>query len=348
MEIPIKNIYYLLCYAWDKLEERDLVDVDKITSNNLVDMFAIVLINATTRLIKKGFDRHYIEQVNEVCGVKGKLNLAATIKGNKLANLKTICEYDELSYSILHNQILKTTISKLRRTAGIDKQLRDRLHFVENNLPPIDEIHIKLKHFKQVQLHRNNCHYDFVLKVCQLIFECQLIDESKGNYRFKDFTRDRKKMAELFEAFVKNYYKIRHTEFNSVKSDIIEWKLQTINGSDKGVIPKMRTDITLTSDSKKIIIDTKYYPKALVSSRIDSKEKFISHHLYQLLAYIINQEDNEIKISMTCEGILLYPTVDVEFDYKYSHKDHIIRLMTINLDQDWIGIEKSMDEIVKT
>ena len=36
MNIPIQNIYYLLCYAWDKLEEKEVVDVDPIESTSLV------------------------------------------------------------------------------------------------------------------------------------------------------------------------------------------------------------------------------------------------------------------------------------------------------------------------
>ena len=38
-KIPIQNIYYLLCYAWNRLEERDIVDVSGIDSTNLVDLF---------------------------------------------------------------------------------------------------------------------------------------------------------------------------------------------------------------------------------------------------------------------------------------------------------------------
>jgi 5-methylcytosine-specific restriction enzyme subunit McrC len=44
MEIPIQNIYYLLCYAWNKLEERDIVDVKGIETTELCDLFAKVLI----------------------------------------------------------------------------------------------------------------------------------------------------------------------------------------------------------------------------------------------------------------------------------------------------------------
>ena len=50
MEIPIQNIYFLLCYAWDKLEERDLVDVDPVGITGLVDLFSRVLITGTNHL----------------------------------------------------------------------------------------------------------------------------------------------------------------------------------------------------------------------------------------------------------------------------------------------------------
>ena len=61
MKVPIQNIYYLLCYAWDKLEERDLVDVSMSDYTQLADLFAKVLINGTTYLFKKGLDRDYID-----------------------------------------------------------------------------------------------------------------------------------------------------------------------------------------------------------------------------------------------------------------------------------------------
>ena len=49
MKIPIQNIYYLLCYAWNKLEERDIVDVRGIDSTKILDLFARVLIGGLSR-----------------------------------------------------------------------------------------------------------------------------------------------------------------------------------------------------------------------------------------------------------------------------------------------------------
>ncbi len=44
MQIPIQNIYYLLCYAWDSLEEKGRVSVDIDDTTQLLDLFAKVLI----------------------------------------------------------------------------------------------------------------------------------------------------------------------------------------------------------------------------------------------------------------------------------------------------------------
>jgi 5-methylcytosine-specific restriction enzyme subunit McrC len=37
------------------------------------------------------------------------------------------CEFDELSYDILHNQILKATIRRLIRTEKLSRQIADEL-----------------------------------------------------------------------------------------------------------------------------------------------------------------------------------------------------------------------------
>jgi len=64
VNIPIQNIYYLLCYAWDKLEEKEIVDVEPLDSTSLADLFARVLINGTNHLLKRGFDRATCRSMN--------------------------------------------------------------------------------------------------------------------------------------------------------------------------------------------------------------------------------------------------------------------------------------------
>jgi len=342
-QIPIQNIFYLLCYAWDKLDESDTVDVKAMSTTELIDLFAKILINCTAHLLKRGLDRYYIENEYTINGIKGKLNISASVKQNTLPSNKTICRYDEFDYDILHNQILKTTISKLLRAKKLDNELKDELHRLFIKMPPISEIQIRNSHFKQIRLHRNNYNYDFVLKVCQIINENLFIDESSGKYKFKDFLQEEKAMARLFESFVRNFYKIEQSEF-VVKRENIKWKLVPERETDLLMLPIMPTDISLIS-SRKIIIDTKFYKEAFKARYSQSQDKINSSHLYQLFSYLINQESDS-EITKNCEGILLYPAVGDDFRFSYTYENHRIRVLSINLDQDWFNIKRDLLEII--
>ena len=80
MEIPVANVYYLLCYAWDKLEEDRLLKVDPTGSTSLVDLFARVLISGADHVMKKGLDRGYVAHVEEMAAVRGKIQFQPTLK----------------------------------------------------------------------------------------------------------------------------------------------------------------------------------------------------------------------------------------------------------------------------
>ncbi len=343
MSIPIENIYYLLCYAWDKLEELDKIQISTQDKTELVDLFAQVFGTNLSHLLRRGLDRYYNEVNTQVYGIKGKLNLASTVKQNALFEKKTVCIYDEFEYDILHNQIIKSTLKNLLRTSGIDKEIHSKLYKLYIKLPPISEIHVRPHHFNQVVLHRNNHHYDLILKICEIIQENLLINEEKGNYWFKDFSRDEKKMARLFENFVRNFYKVE-SDF-LVSREVISWQFYSEDIEDISMLPRMNTDITLESPNRKIIIDTKYYPNSFQKNY--EKISIHSSNLYQLFAYINNQENNEDLRTMECEGILLYPTIEEEFEFKYKYQAHPIRVMSIKLNQNWKLIESDLLKIVQ-
>ncbi|RZK22779.1 MAG: hypothetical protein EOO43_09230, partial [Flavobacterium sp.] len=163
MQIPIQNIYYLLCYAWNKLEEKERINVSIDDKTELLDLFAKVLINSTRILLKRGIDKSYVDHTEELIGLKGKLQLSQTLKKNLLFKQKTICTYDEFSSNILSNKILVSTIHKLCRTDGLDKKLKSELTSLQRMLPGISQIEITDSLFRQIRLNRNNRFYAFIL-----------------------------------------------------------------------------------------------------------------------------------------------------------------------------------------
>lgn len=178
--IPVQNVYYLLCYAWNKLEESEIVDVQSIRSTQLVDLFAGVLTGGVQHLIRRGFDRGYLSFSAEIGTLKGKIEFASSLKRNLLSQGRAVCEYDELDHNVLHNRILKTTIANLILVEGLDHtvriELRDTLRWLRN----IEPVRLSSNVFKRVQLHRNNRFYLFLLNICELIYHNLLVNEQTG------------------------------------------------------------------------------------------------------------------------------------------------------------------------
>lgn len=303
--IPIQNIYYLLCYAWNKLEERDIVDVDAKDSTNLLSLFSRVIMNGLKHLLKRGLDQNYINYAEENRCLRGKIGFATTIKKNLFPKAMAYCEYDELSHNVIHNQIIKTTLRILYNSDSVNADLKKELVSFYRRLKSIDDIELNSSVFSKVVLQSNNSFYDFLLKICRLIYDSLLIDEGSGRFKFIEFIQDDGKMALMFEEFVRNFY-IRETQQYRVKREDIIWDVSDTSSPAFKYLPKMITDISIEKDGRKIIIDTKFYREALATNY--DIEKIKSDNLYQIIAYMKNLE---VKggINIGCSGILLYPTV---------------------------------------
>ena len=332
--IPIKNIYYLLCYAWNKLEEGELVDVSAEDESDLLNLLSRVLVNGTKMLLKRGINKQYLTENEVYQGIKGKVNITDSLRKNLFSKGFSICEFDEISADILPNQILKTTLQNLIKTTKLSPVLKQEIRTIIYRLHEVSEIILTDGVFHQVQINRNNSFYAFLLNISELIYKNLLINQETGNFQFKDFLRDERQMAILFEEFIRNFYKIEAPEAKVFREDL-RWKMA---GEAHHFLPKMQTDISIKINDRKLIIDAKYYKETL--QKYYDSEKIHSQHLYQLFAYLKNQEDTK------AEGILIYPTVQKSLSLTYIHEKHTIRIETLNLNQDWQIVKADLLRII--
>jgi len=346
MTIPIQNIYYLLCYAWNKMQEKDIVNVDNSDYDQLPDLLAKVLISGCNRLFKQGLDRNYVESTELYSGVKGKLEFNESIKTQAFLFGKSVCCFDEFSPDILPNRLLKGTLLALYKMKDVDKELKYQLRDTVNHFHGVLNVIPSVGDFYRVRIHRNNSFYDFLLKICRLIIENISLDEKTGNYKFRDLLRDQAAMQSLFENFVYNFYSIRQDKFK-VKREIIHWNAAPINQSKIEYMPAMKTDISLTSKERKIVLDTKYYQEALTMNQY-ANLKFHSSNLYQVYSYLKNLECvSEPATNRNASGMLLYPTTTIELDESFLIDTHIVSVCTVNLATGWKKIEDRLLELLK-
>ncbi len=197
----------------------------------------------------------------ELSGVRGRIQVSASVRRMLPQHGRVACEYDELSVDTLPNRILLATIRRLIEAPGLDQKLHDELRALSRSLSMIRNVHVTKQLFRTVQLHGNNAFYKFLLNLCELILDASLSTEEQGQHRFRDFVRDPRRMAELFEAFVYNFYR-RECHHFEVRSERIYWTASSEDDPGLNFLPSMQTDIFLRSLGRTIIMDTKFYPTA--------------------------------------------------------------------------------------
>ena len=339
-DIPIRNVYYLLCYAWNRLDQGQLVDVNRIPSTELVDLFAFVLCEGVHHLSRRGMEQNYQLREEELSSVRGRLDLTESIRRASFVHGRAYCRYDDLTTDTLANRIIKGTLIGLRKAEGLDTKLRDRVHTTAQNLRTVTSVKVSKRHFKQVRVSSNGRLYRFVLSVCELINDSLLVDEAAGTTRFRDFTRDEAKMARLFQSFLYNFI-LRECPQWSVKSENIAWKASSETDPQLNLLPRMQTDISLTKPGKYLIIDAKYYRQAL-SSHFDT-DKVRSENLYQLMTYLMNADRRE---GASADGMLIYPKVDRELRDVYNLIGRKVSVCTVDLGAAWQSIDQEIRALV--
>jgi len=336
--IPIKNIYYLLSYAWDQLEQGELVDVSSQDSTELLDLFADVLSKGTEHLIRRGLEQSYVEITEATTAIRGKIQIFPSARRMLFEHGKALCTYDEMTVDTKANQVIKAALKYLSSHKDVDSGLRKKMLGLVRVLPDVSDKRFDRFALRGIQLHRNNRFYKFLLNVCGLVLEQALVTEKEGANRFRDFVRDEHRMRRLFEKFLKNFYK-HHLLNCEVKSEKINWWVDSDIEQNVSLLPSMTTDISIRDGEKTLVIDAKF--KQSVFQKNFNKSSFHSDNLYQLFSYLKNMEGRD-GADATASGMLIYPLVNEAVHEDYSIHGHNISIRTIDLTLEWKEIEASL------
>ncbi|MFB9974288.1 5-methylcytosine-specific restriction endonuclease system specificity protein McrC [Allobacillus sp. SKP2-8] len=337
--IKVKNIYYMLAYAFKSLRKEEYEKIQTEEFENAADLFAAILAKGIGNQIKKGLSRDYTNKVEALHSPKGKINVSLSIKENSIFNKQLNCEFDEYTENILLNRILKTTSILLLRDKEVSTQRKKELKKTLFYLSNVDEINYRNIPWSQVKYHRNNSSYRLLINICYLIIEGMLMTDQEGNQRLAKFIDDQK-MHSLFEKFVLGYYQKHYPELNP-SAKHIQWN----TGSNSiEFLPVMKTDITLSFRNKTLIIDTKYYQNTM-SRNFYGNDKYHSHNLYQIFTYVKNMDINN---TGRVSGMLLYAKTGEEItpDNEFYLSGNRFGIKTLDLNNEFSDIEKQLEQLV--
>ncbi len=274
-------------------------------------------------------------------GIRGRLDISASLKRATFSRASAICSYDELSPDTLPNQIIKSTLRDLSRAQSLDPRIAEKLTESYLRLADISTIRVAETAFRSVERQKKVHAYSFLLDVCELIHRNLISNERTGETLFRDFADDDEQMAGLFERFLLRFYATEQSALR-VHAKQLAWDARG-DAEHIAYMPRMRTDICLSNAWRTIIIDAKYYAVAL-SERF-GKESIRSAHLYQLFTYMHHMR--RLGGAGRVEGILIYPRTTRSLNLAVEISEFPVRVAVINLDQPWQSIHADLLQLLK-
>jgi len=337
--IPIQNIYYMLSYAFQILKEQGYKSLETEEFHNMGELCAAILCKGVSLQLKRGLGKEYIPATDTLSCLRGKIELADSIRRNSFQKQQLTCSFEEFTENSRMNQILKTTMLLLA-SSEISKSRKKELRKLLVFFTEIDQldVHSINWHF---QYNRNNHNYRLLIGICNLVLKGLLQTNTEGRSKLMDFL-DEQRMSRLFEKFILEYYR-KETPQVKAQASQIAWQL---DDDFSEMLPIMKTDIMLSKGKNILIIDAKYYAH---STQIQYDVQTLhSANLYQIFTYVKNKEVELREIPHKVSGMVLYAQTndDPVMNKTYRMSGNRVSVRTLDLNLDFISIRKQLDSIV--
>ena len=330
----------MLAYAFQVLNENGYKDIETEQFDNVGELCAAILAKGVALQLKRGLGKEYIPQTEPLSSLRGKIDIAESIKTQSMLRKQLVCTYDEFTVNSYMNRILKSTMELLIRSdisKARKKELRKLLVFF-GDVEPLNVYDINWR----IQYNRNNQSYRMLISICHLVVKGLLQSNATGSTKLMDFL-DEQRMCRLYEKFILEYYRKEHPEIKASASQI-PWQLDDDFSS---MLPVMQTDIMLSKGNTVLIIDAKYYGHTTQSQY--GVHTLHSGNLYQVFTYVKNKDAEFGEQPHTVSGMLLYAQTDenVQPNHIYHMSGNKISVRTLDLNCPFKEITAQLDSIVE-
>lgn len=337
--IYIKNIYYMLSYAFKVLNEKSYKKIEVENFENISELLSEILAIGVSKQIKQSLVKDYIEISETTSSIKGKINITDSINEQSFIKGQLNCTYDEFSLNCYLNKILKSTFNLLIKS-DISRKRKKKLKNLLMYFREVDLIDVNSINWK-IRFDRNNQTYKMLINICYLVINGLIHSEKVGDKKLMEFF-DNQQMSSLYEKFLLNYFKKEHPNILT-HAPQIDWQID--DGIDL-LLPKMKTDVTLEYQNKILIIDAKFYSQNTLKNY--GKNIHNTSNLYQIFAYVKNKQIEVQGKDIEVSGMLLYvkTSQSIQPDSDYVMSGNKISVKTLDLNQNFSLIKEQLDAFV--
>lgn len=303
-----------------EIADQTLSQYEKV---DMLHILARLYVVELTKALHRGLYREYQLTAENIPTLKGRLLVPEHIRINSQGSVKAFCEFDELTPDIFINQVLKTAL-KLTFPYINHSALKTNLMNCLEMLVDVSDVYINQTKLKQLDLNRQNRHYEKALQLAVVILQASSMSTGQHNQIAFSFLF---KMNDLFESYIEQILKITMipTSYKVKAQDTARKLLQNVVSGREDIL--LKPDFVIETDDKvpQVILDTKWK-----SAFFHFKRNYKQGDLYQMYAYITTY-----KSAHRC--ILLYPRTGEEgvlpkWLVPDSFPEKYIEIQTVRLD----------------
>lgn len=345
--IPIRNLWFLLVYAWDlatfvpsfKVRVEDSPDLPHM----VVGLFAAVV----ERRLRHSPTRNYVGRAATLPRVRGRIDVFRTAVERTLERGEVACRFEELSVDTPRNRFVRAALATAGRMpveAGLARRCRNLAHRLE--LAGVAVATASIRNLVWETFGRNDAEDRPMVELARLVLELALPTEEAGARGLPAPIRDEVLLRKLFERAIGGFYAyhLPKTEGWTVDpGQWLDWPQSCATNGIAALLPRMQTDIVIEAPGRRLVIDTKF-TDILTRNRF-GRERFKSGYLYQMYAYLGSQAHRGGAHGIS-EGLLLHPSLGLHVDESVTIQGHQIRFATLDLMMDTADVERRLLDLV--
>ena len=334
--IPVRNVWLLFLYASGLAKFRGRFNAEVEESPNFKSLIARLLCHVTARRLRRNLTFGFQARQDELHRIRGRIDILKTVSEDLIHKGKVACRFQELTVNTPRNRLIRAAHSKLASVeleAGLSQRCRMIAHLLSrmgigSELPSPAEI-------ASDYIARHESEDQMLVSLANAVFNVILPTEESGTRSLLAAQREVTDFPSLFEIAIGNFYGAElpaEDGWRVFRSKRHEWPIASGSSNIKTYVPTMETDIVIENAQlqHRIVIDTKF-KQILTRSRF-GKFRFRRDDIFQLYAYLRSQEKLSDPMSMSADGILLYPSNGLQIDETGLIQGHSMRFVTVDLD----------------
>ncbi|MCL1078701.1 5-methylcytosine-specific restriction endonuclease system specificity protein McrC [Parashewanella spongiae] len=342
--IPVRNLWLLMLYASDfKYLASEYCGSESI-DENVADLVADILCSQVETRLKRNLTFGYRRTSGELTRIRGKINSLETFSNQLLLKGKVSCNYEELSIDTPRNRYICAALEKISSLVT-KKSIKSHCVKLRRQM-----VHLGVSHLYSIDYSPKNDRFGRheksdkqTLIAAELAFNLALINESSGNKEYPRPDKQEHWVRDLFEKAISGFYKMKlsgHWKLKPKKK--IQWQAEDKSSNIDKFLPTMEVDIFLESKylQKRIFIDTKF--TGITRKNRFQQDRFKRDYIFQLYSYLRSQESDNDQFSLNSTGMLLHPSIGVNFNEQVTIQGHIIRFCTVDLTLSSSEIHKQL------